>query len=89
MRRGLRNTFAVKAGDPVIAGDVIAAGVALTTALGEQGYAGAKLGEQDIEVNHQTHLATLSSPVDPGPGRALRLDPGQRPAAVQRRAMSP
>jgi len=63
----LRNTFAVKAGDPVVASDVIAAGLALTTALGEQGYAEAKLGEQDIEVNHQTHLATLTLPVDPGP----------------------
>ena len=64
---GLRNAFGVKAGDPVVASDVIAAGVSLTTALGEQGYAGAKLGEQDIEVNHQTHLATLSLPVNPGP----------------------
>ncbi|MFL6759697.1 autotransporter assembly complex protein TamA [Sphingomonas sp.] len=63
----LRATFAVNAGDPVIAGDVIAAGLALTTALGEQGYAQAKLGEQDVEVNHQTHLATLTLPVDPGP----------------------
>ena len=63
----LRDTFAVKAGDPVIAGDVIAAGVALTTALGEEGFAEAKLGEQDVEVNHQTHLATLSLPVNPGP----------------------
>jgi translocation and assembly module TamA len=63
----LREAFAVKAGDPVIAEDVIAAGVALATALGEQGYAEAKVGEQDIEVNHQTHLATLSLPVSPGP----------------------
>jgi translocation and assembly module TamA len=63
----LRAIFAVNAGDPVIAGDVIAAGLALTTALGEQGYAEAKLGEQDIEVNHRTHLATLTLPVDPGP----------------------
>ena len=64
---GLRNAFAVKAGDPVVAADVIAAGLALTTSLGEQGYASAKLGEQDIAVNHQTHLATLVLPVDPGP----------------------
>ncbi|HYX47985.1 MAG TPA: BamA/TamA family outer membrane protein [Sphingomicrobium sp.] len=63
----LRDIFAVKVGDPVIAKDVIAAGVALTTALGEEGFAGAKLGDQDIEVNHQTHLATLSLPVTPGP----------------------
>jgi translocation and assembly module TamA len=63
----LRDSFAVKAGDPVVATDVIAAGLSLTTALGEQGYAEARLGEQDVEVNHQTHLATLVLPVDPGP----------------------
>jgi translocation and assembly module TamA len=63
----LRDSFGVKAGDPVVAADVIAAGLSLTTALGEQGYAVAKLGEQDIEVNHLTHLATLVLPVDPGP----------------------
>jgi translocation and assembly module TamA len=63
----LRQAFAVKTGDPVIAADVIAAGVALTRALGEEGFAEAKVGDQDIEVNHQTHLATLTLPVAPGP----------------------
>ena len=63
----LRDAFAVKAGDPVIAQDVIAAGLALTQRLGEEGFAGAKIGDQDIEINHRTHLATLSLPVDPGP----------------------
>jgi translocation and assembly module TamA len=63
----LRSAFAVKAGDPVIAQDVISAGLALTTALGEQGFAEARVGDQDIEINHQTHLATLSLPVTPGP----------------------
>jgi len=63
----LRDAFAVKAGDPVVAQDVIAGGLALTRALGEEGFAEAKLGDQDIEVNHQTHLATLSLPVNPGP----------------------
>ena len=63
----LRNSFAVKAGDPVIAQDVIAGGLALTTALGEEGFAEAKVGDQDIEINHRTHLATLSLPVNPGP----------------------
>jgi len=63
----LRSTFAVKTGDPVIAGDVIAGGIALTRALGEEGFAEAKVGEQDFEINHQTHLATLSLPVTPGP----------------------
>jgi translocation and assembly module TamA len=63
----LRGAFGVNAGDPVIAQDVISGGLALTRALGEEGFASAKLGEQDIEINHQTHLATLSLPVDPGP----------------------
>ncbi|MBW8785886.1 MAG: BamA/TamA family outer membrane protein, partial [Novosphingobium sp.] len=63
----LRDTFGVKPGDPVVATDVISGGVALTQALGEEGFAEAKLGDQDIEVNHQTHLATLRLPVDPGP----------------------
>ncbi len=63
----LSNAFGVKAGDPVIAADVIAGGLALTQALGEEGYAEAKLGEQDIEVNHETHLASLMLPVNPGP----------------------
>jgi translocation and assembly module TamA len=63
----LRNAFAVKAGDAVIAQDVIAGGVELTRMLGEEGFAGARIGDQDIEINHQTHLATLTLPVDPGP----------------------
>ncbi len=63
----LRDSFGVKAGDPVIAQDVIAAGTSLTQKLGEEGFAGAKVGEQDVEVNHETRLATLSLPVTPGP----------------------
>ena len=63
----LRNAFAVKAGDPVVAQDVIAGSLALTTALGEEGFAEARLGEQQVEVNHETHLATLTLPVTPGP----------------------
>ncbi|HEX3423516.1 MAG TPA: BamA/TamA family outer membrane protein [Sphingomicrobium sp.] len=63
----LRETFAVKTGDPVIASDVISGGAALTRALGEEGFAQAKFGAQDIEVNHQTHLASLILPVTPGP----------------------
>ncbi|MEO6434038.1 MAG: BamA/TamA family outer membrane protein [Sphingomicrobium sp.] len=63
----LRAAFAVKEGDPVIAEDVIAAGEALTIALGEEGFAGAKAGEQDIVINHETHLASLTLPVTPGP----------------------
>ena len=63
----LRDTFSIRPGDPVIAADVIGGALALTQALGELGFAEARLGEQDIEVNHQTHLATLTLPVKPGP----------------------
>ena len=63
----LRDAFAVRAGDAVIAADVIAGGLALTQRLGEEGFASAKLGDQDVEVNHQTHLASLTLPVTPGP----------------------
>ena len=63
----LRAQFALKEGDPVIAEDVIAAGVALQVALGEQGFALAKVGEQDIEINHETRRVNLVLPVDPGP----------------------
>ncbi len=63
----LRETFAVKAGDPVVAEEVIAGGQALRSALGEQGFASAEIGEQDIEINHETRLATLTLPVVPGP----------------------
>jgi translocation and assembly module TamA len=63
----LRGAFAVKAGDPVIAEDVIAAGIALQVALGEQGFALAKIGEQQIEIDHETRRASLILPVEPGP----------------------
>jgi translocation and assembly module TamA len=62
----LREAFAVKAGDPVIAEDVIAANVALTVALGEQGFALAKVGEQQIVIDHDAHTAQLVLPVETG-----------------------
>jgi len=63
----LRLAFGVKPGDPVIAEQVISGGVALKTSLGELGFADASVGEQVVEVDHVTHLATLSLPVNPGP----------------------
>ena len=63
----LAETFGVKTGDPVIAEDVIAGELRLRTALGEQGFAEAEIGERQVEINHQTHLATLTLPVSPGP----------------------
>ena len=63
----LREAFAVKAGDPVVADKVIAAGVALKVALGEEGFALAEVGEQDIVLDHQSATARLVLPVTPGP----------------------
>ena len=63
----LREVFAVEQGDPVIAADVIAAGVALKVALGEEGFALAEVGEQQIEIDHETRRASLVLPVAPGP----------------------
>ena len=63
----LRDAFAVKAGDPVIAQKVIDAGVALQVELGERGFATAKVGEQDIVVDHEAQTARLVLPVTPGP----------------------
>src|SRR4029453_13990529 len=63
----LREAFAVKAGDPVVADKVIAAGVDLKVALGEEGFALAEVGEQDIVLDHETATARLVLPVTPGP----------------------
>jgi translocation and assembly module TamA len=63
----LREAFAVKAGDPVVAQNVIGAGVALQVALGERGFATAKVGEQDIVIDHEAQTARLVLPVTPGP----------------------
>ena len=63
----LRAAFGIKAGDPVVAQQVIDAGVALQVALGERGFATAKLGEQDIVIDHEEQTASLVLPVAPGP----------------------
>jgi translocation and assembly module TamA len=63
----LRDTFAVKTGDPVVAEQVIAAGTALRVALGERGFATASIGEQSIILDQERGLARLSLPVTPGP----------------------
>lgn len=63
----LRQAFSVKAGDPVIAQEVIDAGTALRIALGEQGFATAEIGTQQIDINHETQTASLVLPVTLGP----------------------
>ncbi|HEU4957811.1 MAG TPA: BamA/TamA family outer membrane protein, partial [Sphingomicrobium sp.] len=51
----------------VVAQKVIDAGVALQVALGERGFATAKVGEQDIVIDHEAQTARLILPVTPGP----------------------
>ena len=63
----LRASFAVKAGDAVVAQEVIAAGTALRVALGERGFAAATIGEQSIVLDAERGVARLSLPVLPGP----------------------
>jgi translocation and assembly module TamA len=63
----LRQAFAIQPGEPVIAQDVIDAGTALQLALGEEGFATAEVGEQQVEIDHQIHAASLVLPVQPGP----------------------
>jgi translocation and assembly module TamA len=63
----LRQAFAVKAGDPVVAQKVIDAGIALKVALGQEGFALAEVGDQDIVLDHEHATATLVLPVKTGP----------------------
>lgn len=63
----LRKAFAVQPGDPVVAQEVIDAGAALQVALGQQGFALAEIGEQQIQLDHRTYSASLVLPVTPGP----------------------
>lgn len=63
----LRDSFAVRAGEAVIAEDVLAAGIALKVALGRRGFALAQIGEQEIEIDHESRSARLTLPVMPGP----------------------
>jgi len=61
----LRDTFGVKAEDPVAAASVIAGEGALRLELGKRGYAFAEMGAPDIVVDHATRTATLALPVEP------------------------
>lgn len=67
----LREAFGVKAGDAVVAAEVIAAGLALKVELGERGFATAAVGEQQIEIDHELREARLVLPVEPGPVAAF------------------
>ncbi len=62
----LAKAFGVKPGDAVDADKVTDGIAALKAALGAKGYAFATVADPAIEVDHESHRATLSLAVDPG-----------------------
>ena len=63
---GLRDAFGVKADDVVNADRIVAGEAQLRTAIGQQGFPFADVGEPEIVVDHATHTATLAMTVEPG-----------------------
>lgn len=61
----LRDAFSVHPNDPVDAEKVSEAEQALEVTLGRRGFAFADLGKLDIAVDHATHMAALTLPVNP------------------------
>ena len=62
----LREAFAIKSGDPLYSDAIITEKNDLDIALGESGYAFAKLGEPDVLVDHRRDEGDLTLPVEPG-----------------------
>ena len=65
----LERAFPVANDDPVNADQVAAAETRLRTAVGEQGFPFAKVGEPEIVVDHATRTATLALDLAPGSAR--------------------
>ncbi|MDE2618566.1 MAG: BamA/TamA family outer membrane protein [Sphingomonadales bacterium] len=63
---GFRKTFAIAPGDPLDNDRIVAQRNALDVALGETGYAFAKVGEPDLLVDHKRQEGDLAVPVEPG-----------------------
>ncbi len=68
-QEALRAAFAVKADDPVDADRVLASQAALRSALGQRGFAFAKVGEPKVTIDHDAHRATLELAVEPNGAR--------------------
>lgn len=62
----LRAAFGIASGDPVSADRIVSERAALDVALGENGYAFAKLGEADLLIDHRREEGDLTLPVAPG-----------------------
>ncbi|GAA4643201.1 autotransporter assembly complex family protein [Pontixanthobacter gangjinensis] len=61
----LRAAFGIQTGDPVSSDKIVSEQIDLDVALGESGYPFAKIGEPELEVDHQASDADLKLPVDP------------------------
>jgi translocation and assembly module TamA len=62
----LRNAVGIKSGDPLDNDKIVAGRNGLDLALGENGYAFAKVGTPDLVVDHKRELGDLSIPAEPG-----------------------
>ncbi len=62
----LRETFRIKSGDPLDSDVIVQERADLDVALGETGFAFARMGEPDLVVDHQTEAGDLSLPLTPG-----------------------
>ena len=62
---GLRAAFDIQPGQPVIGDTIVTEQADLTIALGETGYAFAKIGEPDLLIDHARREGDLTLPVTP------------------------
>ena len=62
----LRASFGINPGDPLSNDKIVVERVNLDTALGENGYAFAKLGQPDLLVDHAREEGDLTLPLTPG-----------------------
>lgn len=62
----LRGAFRIKPGDAINGDRIVAERLSLQTALGETGYAFAKLGDPDLLIDHERREGDLTVPVTPG-----------------------
>lgn len=62
----LRGAFKLNTGDAINSDRIVAERLSLQTALGETGYAFAKLGDPDLLIDHERREGDLTVPVTPG-----------------------
>jgi translocation and assembly module TamA len=62
-----REALALKAGDPIVAVDIVAAEAAVPLRLTQQGYPFPEIGTRDILLDPETDTGDYTLPVEPGP----------------------